>query len=68
MHYVPIEGFDKEYPMNCPHCQNPVNIGELLSQIRSPAKARASRENGKAPVKNGKKGWPKGKPRKKGKV
>lgn len=54
--------------MNCPHCQNPVNIGELLSQIRSPAKARASRENGKAPVKNGKKGWPKGKPRtKKGK-
>lgn len=56
--------------MNCPHCQNPVNIGELLSQIRSPAKALASRENGRAPVKAGSKprGWPKGKPRKKGNV
>lgn len=43
-------------------------LGSLGGKVKSPAKARASRENGKAPVKNGKKGWPKGKPRtKKGK-
>ncbi len=38
----------------------------LLGSIKSPAKARASRENGSAPVKKGSKprGWPKGKKRK----
>ena len=31
----------------CPHCHKPLNIGKLLSAIKSPAKAKASRENGK---------------------
>lgn len=33
--------------MNCPHCHRPLNIGKLLATIRTPAKAAASRENGK---------------------
>ncbi len=51
--------------MNCPNCQQPINIGKILSKVKSPAKARASRENGNAPVKKGSKprGWPKGKKR-----
>jgi hypothetical protein len=45
--------------MNCPHCQKPLNIGELLGSIKSRAKAKASHENGKLG------GWPKGRKRKK---
>ncbi len=46
-----------------PHAQA---LGSLGGKVKSPAKARASRENGSAPVKKGSKprGWPKGKKRK----
>jgi hypothetical protein len=43
--------------MKCPHCQNEINIGELLGSVTSKAKARAARANGKLG------GWPKGKKR-----
>lgn len=33
--------------MNCPNCQKPLNIGKLLATIKSKAKAKASRANGK---------------------
>lgn len=33
--------------MNCPNCQTPLNIGALLATIHTPAKAAASRENGR---------------------
>jgi len=44
--------------VNCPHCNRPLNIGKLLAQVKSAAKAEASRRNGKLG------GRPKGKPRK----
>lgn len=44
----------------CPHCglSHDVNVGRLLSSVRTPRKAAASRKNG------AKGGWPKGRPRK----
>lgn len=33
--------------MTCPHCHKPINVGSLLSQIKSKAKAKASAANGK---------------------
>jgi hypothetical protein len=45
--------------MNCPHCGKDLNIGALLGSVKSKAKAKASRANGKLG------GWPKGKKRKK---
>lgn len=41
----------------CPHCGGPVNAAALLGSTKSPAKAKAARENAKLG------GWPKGKKR-----
>jgi hypothetical protein len=41
--------------------EEPIDVGALLGSVSTPAKAAAARRNGKLG------GWPKGKPRKKGK-
>ena len=33
--------------MNCPHCNQPINIGQLIGKAKTEAKSAASRENGK---------------------
>lgn len=55
--------------MQCPHCHAEITGSELASMMRSvnsEAQKKASRENGKKPVKEGSRprGWPKGRPRK----
>lgn len=33
--------------MNCPHCGKEINAGSLMGSVKSKAKSRSSRENGK---------------------
>jgi len=33
--------------MNCPHCNQPINIGQLIGKTKTEAKAAAARENGR---------------------
>ena len=33
--------------MNCPHCGKEINVGALIGSVKSRAKARASKANGK---------------------
>jgi hypothetical protein len=33
--------------MNCPHCGQEINVGALMGSVKTKAKARSSRENGK---------------------
>jgi hypothetical protein len=45
--------------MNCPHCNKPLNVAAMLGAMKSKAKSKASRENGKLggrPVKKKKEG------------
>ena len=43
----PIRPEELTNPMNCPNCNQPLNIGKLLGHIKSPARKAASRANGK---------------------
>lgn len=33
--------------MKCPHCKRKINIGAILATVKSEAKRKASKENGK---------------------
>ena len=46
----------------CPHCNKPINIGQIIGSVTSEAKTAASRANASKPPKPGSK--PRGRPRK----
>jgi|TARA_A100001201_G_scaffold61357_1_gene58582 hypothetical protein len=54
---------DLKKPIKCPHCNKPINIGQILGSVTSEAKAAAAKANASKPPAPGKK--PRGRPRKK---
>jgi len=46
----------------CPHCNKPINIGQILGSVTSEAKAQASKANANKPPAPGKN--PRGRPKK----
>ena len=50
-------------PILCPHCNKPINIGQILGSVTSEAKAAAAKANAIKPPAPGKN--PTGRPRKK---